>query len=57
MEEGEGEECYTASRQDQREAELSVFWSYITGMLTNLDSLPIDRIHQMLRIFAMQVDR
>ena len=52
MEEGEGEECYTASRQDQREAELSVFWSYITGMLTNLDSLPIDRIHQMLRIFA-----
>jgi anaphase-promoting complex subunit 2 len=45
----------TASSRDQREAELSVFWSYIVAMLTNLDSLPIERIHQMLRIFAMQV--
>ena len=27
----------------------------IVGMLTNLDSLPIERIHQMLKIFAMQV--
>lgn len=31
-----------------------VFWSYIVGMLTNLESLTIDRIHSMLRMFAMQ---
>ena len=54
-EEGE-EESLTASSRDQREAELSVFWSYIVGMLTNVDSLAIERIHQMLRIFAMQVN-
>lgn len=33
---------------------LKVFWSYIVGMLTNLESLPLDRIHSMLRMFAMQ---
>ena len=33
---------------------LQVFWSYIVGMLTNLESLPLDRIHSMLRMFAMQ---
>jgi len=54
MEEGEAEESYTESREDQKEAEMSVFWSYIVGMLTNLDSLPLERIHQMLRIFAVQ---
>ena len=31
-----------------------VFWSYIVGMLSNLDSLPIERIHSILRMFAMQ---
>ena len=31
-----------------------VFWSYIVGMLTNLGKLPLDRIHTMLRMFAMQ---
>lgn len=31
-----------------------VFWSYIVGMLTNLDSLPLERIHQMLKMFASQ---
>ena len=53
-EEGE-EESLTASSRDQKEAELSVFWSYIVGMLTNLDSLSIDRIHMTLRVFATQV--
>ena len=32
-----------------------MFWSYIVGMLTNLECLPLDRIYQMLRMFAMQV--
>ena len=31
-----------------------VFWSYIVGMLTNLGSLPLERIHSMLKMFAMQ---
>lgn len=47
-------ESALASTHDQREGELQVFWSYIVGMLTNLDSLPLDRIHQMLKMFASQ---
>lgn len=47
-------ESVMASSHDQREEELQVFWSYIVGMLTNLESLPLDRIHSMLRMFAMQ---
>lgn len=48
------EETCMASATDQREEELQVFWSYILGMLTNLDSMPLERIHQMLRMFASQ---
>lgn len=33
---------------------LQVFWSYIVGMLTNLDSMPLERILQMLKMFALQ---
>lgn len=47
-------ESVMASASDQREEELQVFWSYIVGMLTNLDSMPLDRIHQMLKMFASQ---
>lgn len=50
----EEEETCMASASDQREEELGVFWSYILGMLTNLDSLPLERIHQMLKMFASQ---
>lgn len=45
-------ESAMTSTSDQREEELQVFWSYIVGMLTNLDSLPLERIHQMLKMFA-----
>ena len=31
-----------------------VMWSYVVGMLTNLGKLPLDRIHTMLKMFAMQ---
>lgn len=48
----EENESAMASASDQREEELQVFWSYIVGMLTNLDSLPLERIHQMLKMFA-----
>ncbi|XP_018567673.1 anaphase-promoting complex subunit 2 isoform X1 [Anoplophora glabripennis] len=47
-------ESAMASAQDQREEELQTFWSYIVGMLMNLDTLPLDRIHQMLKMFAFQ---
>ena len=43
----EEEDSVTASSADQREEELGMFWSYITGMLTNLESLPLERIHQV----------
>ncbi|XP_033643493.1 anaphase-promoting complex subunit 2-like isoform X2 [Asterias rubens] len=47
-------ESAMASAQDQQEEELQVFWSYIVGMLTNLESLSLDRIYSMLKMFAMQ---
>jgi len=52
--EDDGDDSVTASSRDQKEEELNVFWSYIVGMLTNLESLPLERIYQMLRMFAMQ---
>ncbi|KAL7046908.1 hypothetical protein ACKWTF_002737 [Chironomus riparius] len=48
------EEETMVSANDQREEELQVFWSYILGMLTNLDSMSLERIHQMLKMFASQ---
>lgn len=47
------EDSIIASSADQREEELGMFWSYILGMLTNPESLPLERIYQMLTIFAM----
>ncbi|XP_037078099.1 anaphase-promoting complex subunit 2-like [Pollicipes pollicipes] len=41
------------STEDQKERDLEVFWNYIVGMLTNLASLPLERIQGMLRLFAM----
>jgi anaphase-promoting complex subunit 2 len=52
--EDEEMESALASAHEQREGELQVFWSYIVGMLTNLDSMPLERIHQMLKMFASQ---
>nr|XP_060613214.1 anaphase-promoting complex subunit 2 [Anolis sagrei ordinatus] len=43
----------TASQADQKEEELQVFWTYIQAMLTNLESLPLERIHSMLKLFVM----
>ena len=31
-----------------------MYWPYIVGMLTNLGKLPQERIHSMLKMFAMQ---
>lgn len=43
-----------ASTQDQKESDLQMYWSYIVGMLTNLEMLTLERIHTMLKMFAMQ---
>ncbi|RTG81507.1 anaphase-promoting complex subunit 2 [Schistosoma bovis] len=42
-----------ASVRERKEKELQVFWSYITAMLTNLGSSSLDRIHSMLKMFAL----
>ncbi|KAK2189465.1 hypothetical protein NP493_106g06023 [Ridgeia piscesae] len=47
-------ESAMASSKDQKEEEMQVIWSYVVGMLTNLESLPLDRVHSMLKMFAMQ---
>eukprot|EP00794_Sanderia_malayensis_P015618 gene15618-17192_t len=39
--------------QDKRDEELQMYWSYVVGMLTNIGALPLDRIHSMLKMFAM----
>eukprot|EP00057_Strongylocentrotus_purpuratus_P008203 XP_011662677.1 PREDICTED: anaphase-promoting complex subunit 2 isoform X1 [Strongylocentrotus purpuratus] len=47
-------ESATASVEDQKEENLQMYWSFITGMLMNLESLPLERIHSMLKMFAIQ---
>eukprot|EP00088_Acartia_fossae_P022438 TRINITY_DN2363_c0_g1_i3.p1 TRINITY_DN2363_c0_g1~~TRINITY_DN2363_c0_g1_i3.p1 ORF type:complete len:803 (-),score=175.51 TRINITY_DN2363_c0_g1_i3:526-2934(-) len=55
IEDADGDdESLTETRESQREKELSLFWQYIDNMLTNLGPQPIERIHQRLKIFAMQ---
>ena len=34
-------------------APLQLFWTYIQAMLTNLESLSLERIHSMLKMFVM----
>jgi len=50
----DADESAFAHARERREEELGVVWSYVVGMLTNLESLPLERIHSMLRMFAMQ---
>ncbi|CAK9234248.1 unnamed protein product [Sphagnum troendelagicum] len=45
-------ESAVASMEDQWQQEMSVYESYVVGMLTNFDSLPLDRIHNMLKMFV-----
>lgn len=45
-------ESAVASAEQQAEAEMAVYESYVLGMLTNFDSLPLDRIHNMLKMFV-----
>lgn len=41
-----------ASAEDQAAAGMKVYEQYIVGMLTNFPSLPLDRIHNMLKMFV-----
>ncbi|XP_025096044.1 LOW QUALITY PROTEIN: anaphase-promoting complex subunit 2-like [Pomacea canaliculata] len=47
-------ESAMASAAQQREQEMQMFWTYTMGMLQNLECLPLERIHSMLRMFAVQ---
>ena len=41
-----------ASAEEQAAAELATHEQYIMGMLTNFESLPLERIHNMLKMFS-----
>ncbi|XP_065067924.1 anaphase-promoting complex subunit 2-like isoform X2 [Rhopilema esculentum] len=49
----EDDESITASAQSQKDEELQMYWSYVVGMLTNIGALSIERIHSMLKMFAV----
>ena len=40
----------------QEEQEMGVFESYIVGMLTNLGQLPLEKIHNMLKMYVSGSD-
>lgn len=48
----ENEEQGGTSETDQTIESMRVYWTFVQGMLTNLGSLPLDRIHSMLNMFA-----
>ena len=50
----EGLESALISNKDHKEEKFQVIWSYIVGMLTNLESLTLERMHSMLKMFSVQ---
>ena len=42
-----------ASAEETAAAEMMVYEQYVMGMLTNFPSLPLDRIHNMLKMFVV----
>eukprot|EP01135_Chromosphaera_perkinsii_P010821 Nk52_evm16s2241 gene=Nk52_evmTU16s2241 len=49
---GDNEQSALVSKVEAESEEMNVYWSFIVGMLTNLDTLPLDRIHMMLEMFV-----
>ncbi|XP_049600328.1 anaphase-promoting complex subunit 2 [Syngnathus scovelli] len=43
----------TTTQTQQKEEKMQLFWAYIQAMLTNLDSMTLERIHSMLRMFVV----
>ncbi|KAK4026154.1 hypothetical protein OUZ56_015173 [Daphnia magna] len=54
MEEEEEDDDEEENDKKSEEDGLQIYWSYVVGMLTNLEALPVERIHQMLKMFTMQ---
>ena len=52
----EEEESRAVSTTAHEEEEMEIFASYIVGMLTNLGQLPLERIHNMLKMFVTGSD-
>uniref|UniRef100_A0A8C5AZQ2 Anaphase-promoting complex subunit 2 n=1 Tax=Gadus morhua TaxID=8049 RepID=A0A8C5AZQ2_GADMO len=52
MDSDEEGDSNTTTQLEQREEKLQLFWAYIQAMLTNLESMTLDRIHSMLRMFV-----
>ncbi|XP_067946138.1 anaphase-promoting complex subunit 2-like isoform X2 [Watersipora subatra] len=48
----EDSESAMASAEEQREEEFQILWTYVNGMLTNMESQSLERIHSMLKMFA-----
>jgi len=43
-----------ASAEETAAAGMMVYEQYVMGMLTNFPSLPLDRIHNMLKMFVVE---
>mmetsp|Transcript_16786 Transcript_16786/g.55061 ORF Transcript_16786/g.55061 Transcript_16786/m.55061 type:complete len:437 (+) Transcript_16786:656-1966(+) len=50
--EDEDGDAVASLAEEQRIAEMKVYEQYVIGMLTNLESLPVQRIHNMLKMFV-----
>ncbi len=55
VEEGSG--SAVQSVEESEADEMKIYWSFVVGMLTNVGTLPIDRIHSMLGMFAPSYNR
>ena len=51
-EEARGGASMMASSEEQEAAGMRVYEQYVMGMLTNFDALPLERIHNMLKMFV-----
>ena len=50
----EERESAVATAEEQEAAGMRVYEQYVLGMLTNFDSLPLERIHNMLKMFVAE---
>ena len=52
--EEDDEEEESSEKKVDDDSGLQMYWSYVVGMLTNLEALSAERIHQMLKMFTLQ---
>ena len=53
-EDGDGTGSGSNKKDKEQDDALQIYWSYVVGMLTNLEALSVERIHQMLKMFTLQ---